>query len=86
MWFAAMAPPSRHSWFGALLDKLLENDAATLALLRTNPFPERPPRFVRAVYYTYRFTTPDEHRQSGRWWNRERLGLYVAPVSRSDAP
>ena len=81
MWFAAMSAPSQHPWFSALLAKLLEGDPATLGLLKTNPFAERPPRYIRAVYYTYRFTTPEERRQTARWWNRERLGLYVAPVS-----
>jgi Lipase maturation factor len=81
MWFAAMSTPAEHRWFGPLLTKLLEGDRATLGLLRTNPFPDRPPRYVRAVYYTYRFTTPDERRQTGRWWHREPLGLYVAPVA-----
>jgi lipase maturation factor 1 len=47
-------------------------------LLGTNPFPDRPPRYVRAVYYTYGFTTHDERKQTGRRWTRERLGLYVA--------
>ena len=82
MWFAAMAAPPQHPWFRALLAKLLEGDPATLGLLGTNPFPDRPPRYVRAVYYTYRFTTPEERQQTGRWWNRERLGLYVAPLAR----
>src|SRR5262245_54813399 len=53
MWFAAMSDPSRHRWFAALLAKLLDGDAPTLRLLRTNPFPDRPPRYVRAAYYRY---------------------------------
>jgi hypothetical protein len=81
MWFAAMSSPSEHPWFTALLVKLLEGDRATLNLLRTNPFPEHPPRYVRALYYEYRFTTPDERRRTGRWWNRELLGEYFSPVA-----
>jgi hypothetical protein len=80
MWFAAMNEPAEHPWFTVLLVKLLEGDHATLGLLRTNPFADRPPRYVRALYYAYRFTTPDERRRTGQWWNRERLGLYYAPV------
>ncbi len=38
----------------AILAKLLVNDAQTHALLRTNPFSDRPPRFVRATMYLYR--------------------------------
>ncbi len=81
MWFAAMSDPTEHEWFPPLLAKLLQGDRATLGLLKTNPFPNAPPRYVRAVYYSYRFTTPDERRQTGRWWNRERLGLYYSPVA-----
>ena len=81
MWFAAQALPSHHPWFATLLDKLLVADAATLRLLRLNPFPDRPPRYVRAVLHEYRFTTRAERRQTGLWWHREAIGLYVAPVS-----
>jgi len=81
MWFAAMSPPSEHPWFSALLVKLLEGDRATLGLLRTNPFPAHPPAFVRALYYEYRFTTPAERRLTGRWWNRELIGVYVSPAT-----
>ncbi len=81
MWFAAMSGPDDHPWFTALLVRLLEGDRATLDLLKTDPFPAQPPHYLRAVYYTYRFTTPDERRRTGRWWNRDLLGLYYAPVT-----
>jgi hypothetical protein len=84
MWFAAFSRPAEHRWFSALLTKLLEGDSATLSLLEANPFPNQPPWHVRAVYYRYRFTTPEERRQTGRWWDREVLGLYVGPVRRED--
>src|SRR4029453_1609931 len=70
MWFESMAPAPHSGWFFNLLAKLLQGDRNTLTLLRTNPFPDVPPRFLRAQYYLYTFTTPDEHRTSGRWWNR----------------
>jgi hypothetical protein len=76
MWFAAMSEPETHRWFGVLLTRLLEGDRATLDLLRTNPFPDRPPRFVRAMYYRYEFTTPEERRRSRHWWKRELAGVY----------
>ena len=81
MWFAAMSEPSQHPWFTALLIKLLQGDSAVLGLLRTNPFPDRPPRYVRALYYEYHFTTPEERRRTGRWWTRELKGLYFSPAS-----
>jgi len=79
MWFAAMSPPSQHSWFVALLIKLLQGDRATLRLLRTNPFPEAPPKWVRAMFYEYHFTSPTERRESGRRWTRREIGPYVPP-------
>jgi hypothetical protein len=80
MWFAAMSGPSDYPWFGELMLKLLEGDAAVLSLLRSNPFPAKPPRWVRAELYLYRFTTPDERRQTGLWWNRRLAGPYFPPV------
>ena len=63
------------------LAKLLEGDKAVIGLLRTNPFPDSPPRWVRARYYEYHFTTPAERATSGQWWSRRELGLYVPPVA-----
>ena len=68
-------------WFSTLVERLLQGDRPTLALLRDNPFPDRPPRWIRAEMYRYRFTTRDERQATGRWWNRERTGAYLAPVS-----
>jgi hypothetical protein len=81
MWFAAMSSPMYHEWFVPFLAKLLEADRPTLRLLRKDPFEGRPPRFVRALLYLYRFTTPREHRETGAWWHRELVGDYVPPVS-----
>jgi len=81
MWFESMAPVPQSRWFFNLLAGLLRGDPGTLSLLRTNPFAERPPRYLRAQYYKYRFTTPDERRTSGRWWNRELVGAFTGPVA-----
>ena len=85
MWFAAMSPPSHHAWLLPFLQRLLEGDPATLRLLRSNPFPDAAPRFVRAVHYRYRFTTPAERRTDGAWWARERIGEYLPPLALSGA-
>jgi len=81
MWFAALSPAYLQRWFAPLLLRLLQNDRSTLALLRSNPFPDTPPRFVRAQLYRYRFTTRRERRQTGAWWVRYPMGEYVQPVS-----
>jgi hypothetical protein len=81
MWFAAMSDYSQHPWFVNFMAKLLANDRAVLRLLRSNPFPNHPPRFVRAQLYHYRFTTPAERRVNGAWWRRQPAGIYFPQVS-----
>ena len=80
-WFAALSPGYAESWFRPFVARLLNNDAATLKLLRHNPFEDQPPRYVRARLYRYRFTSPAEHRESGAWWQRSLVGEYLPPVS-----
>jgi len=81
MWFAALSPAYAAGWFTPFLLRLLRNDAATLRLLRGNPFPDSPPRYVRALLYRYRFATPEEHRTSNAVWVRRLVGEYMPPVS-----
>jgi hypothetical protein len=85
MWFAAMSSPREHPWFSALLLKLLQGDPETLGLLRANPFPDHPPRYIRAQLYEYHFTTAEQRRQSGAWWTRTLVGSYFPAVSLNDA-
>ncbi len=82
IWFAAMATPNDYPWTIHFVWKLLHNDPGTLSLIATNPFPSEPPRHVRAVLYRYRFTKPGE---GAAWWQRERVGLWLPPVSRENA-
>ena len=80
MWFIPISPMYGAGWFGPLLQRLLENDPATLALLRHNPFPAAPPRLVRARLFEYHFTSWRERRESGAWWRREPAGELVPPI------
>ncbi len=84
MWFAAMSQFQRQPWFINFAAKLLQGDSAVLSLLRTNPFPDRPPHFVRAELYEYHFTTPAERRATGQWWKRSYSGEWFPPVSMAD--
>jgi hypothetical protein len=81
MWFAAFSSPQEHPWFISLLGKLLENDPPALGLMRFNPFPDEPPKYVRALLYEYHFTTPEERRRTGAIWKRKLMGLYFPAVS-----
>ncbi len=82
MWFASMATPQDYPWTLHLVWKLLHNDPGALSLFGANPFPEKPPRFVRAVLYRYTFAPPGNPR--GLWWNRQSLGLWLPPLSADD--
>ena len=58
MWFAALETPSQNPWFLLFLQRLLENSPEVTALLGSNPFPHKPPLYVRALLYEYRFFEP----------------------------
>jgi hypothetical protein len=82
IWFAAMATPSQYPWTLHFVWKLLEGDRGLLRLLANDPFPEAPPRWVRARFYRYRFADPGD--PSGALWNRELLGEWLPPLSAAD--
>ena len=77
MWFAALGSYQENPWFEALMVRLLEGSSDVLGLFRTNPFPDKPPRFVRALVYDYHFSP----RGSNDWWTRRLLGTYFPAVS-----
>jgi len=81
MWFAAISPGYAEAWLRPFLQRLLRNDRPTLRLLRHNPFPDSPPRYVRAQLYQYRFTTLAELRRDRAWWHRTLIGGYVRPMT-----
>ncbi|MEU9344041.1 lipase maturation factor family protein [Streptomyces sp. NPDC048278] len=81
MWFAALSPAYAGDWFGGLVERLLENDRDTLRLLRRSPFPPgRPPRFVRARLFRYRYTTWRELRETGACWERTYVREFLPPT------
>jgi predicted DCC family thiol-disulfide oxidoreductase YuxK len=84
MWFAALGSYRQNSWFVQMVIALLHGKKDVTALFEKNPFPDVPPRFIRATFYRYRFTNADEHRQTGAWWKREELGEYLPSVSLED--
>lgn len=82
IWFAAMSgSPRRHPWFRPLMKKLLQNDEAIIKLIRENPFPGQPPVYLRARLFEYRYTTPEERRETGHWWKRSYVSDYMRPLS-----
>ena len=82
MWFAALQGSYRNTpWFPHFIGALLQGKPEVLQLLAENPFPDTPPRYVRATLYDYHFTDITTKRSEGTWWYRERKGLYCPAVS-----
>ena len=68
-------------WLVNFCVRLLQGSRPVLALLERNPFPNAPPRYIRAVVYDYHFTDFATRRKTGAWWRREEKGLYLPPIS-----
>jgi len=81
MWFAALGTPRENPWFVALIFRLLQGSHDVNGLLANDPFADKPPRYIRSLFYRYRFTTMDELYQTGEWWKREELREYLPTLS-----
>jgi lipase maturation factor 1 len=81
MWFAAFGDYQQNPWFGNFCVRLLQGSPDVLALLEKNPFPDKPPLYIRAEVYDYHFTNATERWAIGAWWTREYLGEYLPVVS-----
>ena len=76
MWFVTQHPKYMH-FFHGFLQALLDNSPAVTALLRHNPFPDQPPRYIRVEAWQYRFSEPEVRQKTGQWWQREALGPFT---------
>ena len=76
MWFAALGTYRENPWFINFCVRLLQSSPEVLALLKHNPFPNAPPKHIRAVVYQYHFTDSQTRRREGTWWRREFRGNY----------
>jgi len=81
MWFAALGTTRENPWFVRTAICLLQDKRDVERLFARNPFPDKPPRYVRAMLYRYRFTTVSEHRETGAWWKRQELREYLPALS-----
>jgi hypothetical protein len=82
MWFASMSSADQYLWTYNLVWKLLHNDPDSVGLFADNPFPEKPPRYIRAVLYRYRFAKPSN--PNGFYWTRDRVGDWLPVLSAND--
>ena len=83
LWFASLGDWRQDDLVPLTEERLLQNDHDVLALFRGNPFPNAPPRYIRAVLWQYWFTTSEEKRTTGNWWRRQLLGLYAPVLTRT---
>jgi predicted DCC family thiol-disulfide oxidoreductase YuxK len=84
LWFAAYGDAAEQSFFSPLMRALLDGSAPVRALLGADPFPDRPPKYVRAQLYDYRFADSQTYARTGQWWVRRPQGLYFPQVSLDD--
>lgn len=82
MWFASMSTPEEYPWTIHLISKLLRNDPDALSLFAGNPFPGKPPRYIRAMLYRYSFAKPGN--PGGLWWTRQPVGIWLRAMSLDD--
>lgn len=80
-WFLPLGSYRYDTWFDNFIYHLLLGSPEVLALLRFNPFPNTPPRYIRTVLYEYEFSSFLEKKEHGWWWRRTRHGLFTHPCS-----
>lgn len=81
LWFAALGNYNNTPWVSRLLSQLLHGASAVTNLFAENPFPDNPPRMVRALRYRYTFTNWRTWQKTGHWWHRTPMGSYSPVVS-----
>jgi predicted DCC family thiol-disulfide oxidoreductase YuxK len=84
MWFAALSDYRGSPWFTNFMVRLLQGSPDVLGLLGRSPFPNKPPKYVRAELFDYSFTDFATRRATGDWWTREPHGLYFPQISLDD--
>ncbi len=82
LWFASLDTWRDNPWVLRAEELLLLNDRDVLALFAANPFPQSPPKQVRAVLWRYWFTDLASKHATRQWWRRKYLGLYAPAIER----
>jgi lipase maturation factor 1 len=82
LWFASLGSWQQNAIVPRTEELLLNNDRAVLGLFSGSPFPDVPPRMVRAVLWQYWFSSLEEKRSEGVWWRRRFLGMYAPTLTR----
>jgi hypothetical protein len=82
LWFASLGSWRENLIVPSTEERLLAGASDVLALFAGNPFPQAPPKQVRAMLWQYWFTSMAEKRATGMWWRRNLLGLYGPVLER----
>jgi lipase maturation factor 1 len=82
LWFASLTDWRSDPIVVRTGERLLAGSPDVVALFQSNPFPQQPPRIVRAVVWQYWFSTREAKRTQGVWWTRQLLGLYAPTLER----
>uniref|UniRef100_V5GJR1 Lipase maturation factor n=1 Tax=Ixodes ricinus TaxID=34613 RepID=V5GJR1_IXORI len=85
MWFAALDRYERNPWLLSLVHRILMGQEQVLALLDREhyPFAKQPPKYVRGLLYTYRFTQFNAKSRVPNvndWWKRSKPTEYLPPL------
>ncbi len=78
IWFAAMQRPRQNPWMFHLIWKLLHNDPLALDLIKENPFPDNPPKYIKVDHYIYEFA----NLKDDQYWNRKKIGEWAPPMNK----
>lgn len=81
IWFLPFSSYEDEEWFQSFMIHLLRGSPQVLLLIRVNPFPDKPPKYVRALFYDYEFTSWKERKRTGDWWKRTLIGRYSPTFS-----
>jgi hypothetical protein len=81
LWFASLGSWLQNPLVPRTEELLLQGDQDVLGLFAGNPFPNAPPKYVRAVIWQYWFSTPEQKREQGVWWTRQYLGTYAPTIT-----
>ena len=76
MWFASLGDFQSNQWFLNLTIRLVKNEPEVTKLIKYNPFQDKPPCYIRAMFYQYTFTSKKEFENTKNHWNRKLIGKY----------
>ncbi len=80
-WFLPFDYFEHEKWLQNFLYCLLMGREQVLKLLRHNPFPGKPPRYIRVQMYQYTFSDAKTKKATGQWWVREHIGQFSPTLS-----